>query len=56
MEKKERTYRVVIETGRHRGAFAKRFAVAFVKAFLDTVATFLPPPLSFFAKVLLNLF
>ena len=56
MEKGKRTYRVVVEPSRRRVAFARRFAVAFVKALLDTVATFLPPPLSFIAKVFLNLF
>ena len=56
MKKGKPTYRVTVEPSRHRGAFAKRFAVAFVKALLDTAATFLPPPLSFIVKVLLNLF
>ena len=56
MKKGKPTYRVVVEASKRREAFARRFAVAFVKALLDTVATFLPPPLSFLAKVLLNLF
>lgn len=56
MEKRKQTYRVVVKPSKRRLVPARRFAVAFVKALLDTVATFLPPPLSFIVKVLLNLF
>lgn len=56
MEKGKRTYRVIVEPSGHRKMSVERFVVAFVKALLDTVATFLPPPLSFIVKVLLNLF
>lgn len=50
-----RPLEVVVETRPRRRVNVSRVGRAVLLTALDTVATFLPPPLSFIVKVFLNL-